>query len=209
MVRFGRAISVLMVACGLLSAETRFGLPVAALEKPKRLRAVELTGNKFALAQKGDLAVAAVVYGGPERYFVDVAVSNRRTSAVTLADDFVRFHKNGSSVPYRDTLAVAAQLRDVAARPAPRVAAAKVTPANFKQQAAVEQQRALIEKGKEMERAFATHVAAFAHERQSLHLGPGKMTLYTYVFEPDDRDVLPFELCIVAGDEEFLFEYKK
>src|SRR5262245_56726857 len=105
MFRLCRTICVLLASAGILAAaESRFGLPVANLEKPKQFRFIDLTGNKFAMAEKNGVVVAAVAYGGPDRYYVDVAVSNRGTKPIALSDDFVRFHKNGSAIPMRNTL---------------------------------------------------------------------------------------------------------
>jgi hypothetical protein len=205
MVRLGKFICLLVSSCGLLAAESRFGLPVATLETPKSFRFLDLTDNKFAMAERGGIVVATVVYGGPWRYFVDVAVSNRGNKPVTLVGDFVRFHKNGTAVAASDTRMIAAELQNALEIPA----APKVTPASFAGNIKAIQERAVLEKEREQKQGMATHVSAFAHEKQSLELAPGKMTMYTYVFTAPDRDKMGFELCIVAGDEEFKYEYKK
>lgn len=204
MVRLGKVICLLVASCGLLAAESRFGLPVASLENPKPFRFIDLTENKFAMTQRGDLVVATVVYGGPWRYFVDVAVSNRGTKPVMLVDDFVRFHKNGTAVAASDTRMVAAELQQALGLPAP-----KVTAVTFAGNIKAIQERAVLEKERAQKQDMVTHISAFAHEKQSLELAPGKMTMYTYVFNAPDREKMGFELCIVAGEEEFKYEYKK
>src|SRR3954471_2420791 len=106
----GNCICLLVFSCGLLAAESRFGLPVANLEAPKSFQFLELTDNKFAVAQKAGVVIATAVYGGPWRYYVDVAVSNKSSQTITLADDFVRFHKNGTAVASTDTRLIAAEM---------------------------------------------------------------------------------------------------
>ncbi len=205
MVRLGKFIGLMVASCGLLAAEVRFGLPVASLENSKPFRFIDLTDNKFAMAQRGDIVVATVVYGGPWRYFVDVAVSNRGSKPVTLVDDFVRFHKNGTAVAASNTRMIAAELQ----RGIEMAAAPKVTPVTFAGNVKAIQERAALEKEREQKQDMVTHVSAFAHEKQSLELAPGKMTMYTYVFNAPDREKMGFELCIVAGEQEFKYEYKK
>lgn len=205
MVRFGKVICLFVSSCGLLAAESRFGLPVASLENPKPFRFIDLTDNKFAMLERGGIVIATTVYGGPWRYFVDVAVSNRGYKPVTLVGDFVRFHKNGTAVAATDTRMVAAELQKAFEMPT----APKVTAVNFAGNIKAIQERAILQKENEQKQDMITHLSAFAHEKQSLELAPGKMTMYTYVFNAPDRDKMGFELCIVAGDEEFKYEYKK
>jgi hypothetical protein len=206
MFRMGRCICLLAFSCGLLAAETRFGLPVANLETPKAFHFLELTDNKFAVAQKSDIVIATAVYGGPWRYFVDVAINNKSSHTVTLADDFVRFHKNGTAVAATDTRLIASELQK-SFEQTQRVPALADGPNSFG--AAAIQQRALAEKEKKEKQDLITHVKAFAHENQSLVLAPGKMTMYTFVFNAPDREKMDFELCVEAGDAEVKYEYKK
>jgi hypothetical protein len=201
---FGKLTFLLIASSWLAAAESRFGLPVAGLETPKEFRFLELTGNKFAMAQHGDAVVAAVVYGGPWRYFVDVAVSNRGTKPLRLVEDFARFHKNGTAVAPTDTRMIAAEMQRALEQ-----GSAKVTPANYAGDLKAMQQRAVLAKEQNEKRDLITHVSAFAREKQSLELAPGKMTLYTFVFHAPDRDKMGFELCVVAGDSEFKYEFKK
>jgi hypothetical protein len=208
MVRLVKFISVLIAACGLLAAESRFGLPVANLETPKSFQFLELTENKFAMNQKSGLVVGTVVYGGPWRYFVDVAVSNRGSEPVTLAPDFVRFHKNGTAVAFSNTPMVAAELQRALDQTSV-AAAPKVSAATFAGNVQVIQQRAAMEKERAQKQSLIAHVSTFAHEKQSLELAPGKMTLYTFVFQAPDRDKMGFEMCVYAGDDEFKYEFKK
>ncbi len=198
----GKNICLLVLSCGLLAAETRFGLPVANLENSKSFRPLDLTDNKFAMAQRNDIVVATVVYGGPWRYFVDVAVSNRSTKPIRLAEDFVRFHKNGTAVAASDTRSIAAEVQKALAPPKPTVA-------NYAGNIKAIQERALWEKENGLKQSLVTHLSAFAHEKQSLDLLPGKMTMYTYVFNAPDGDKMGFELCVWAGEEEFKYEFKK
>jgi len=191
-----------------MSAESRFGLPVANLETPKSFHFLELTDNKFAVAQKSGVVVATAVYGGPWRYFVDVAVSNTGSQTVKLAEDFVRFHKNGTAVAASDTRMVVAELQK-ALDQTPVNAAPKVTPATFQASVQAGQQRATLAKERDLKQALVAHVAAFAHEKQSLELQGGKMTMYTFVFNAPDREKMGFELCVYAGDDEFKYEFKK
>jgi len=207
MVRSSKWICLVISTCGLLAAETRFGLPVANLEKPKSFQLLELTDNKFAMAQRNNLAVATVVYGGPWRYFVDVAVSNRGSKPVQLPEDFVRFHKNGTAVAFTDTRMVAAELQQALLQTVP--VAPKVTVATFQANAQAVQARAQVEKERAQKQELITHIRTFAHEKQSLELAPGKTTLYTFVFSAPDREKMGFELCVNAGDDEFKYEYKK
>lgn len=204
MVRLGKIFGLLGLSCGLLAAESRFGLPVASLETPKSFHFLELTDNKFAMNQHGGMVVAAVVYGGPWRYFVDVAVSNRGNKPVTLVDDFVRFHKNGTAVAASMTPMIAAELQRSLDQ-----TTAKPQPVNFAGNICAIQERAALAEERAQKQDLITHVSAFAHEKQSLELEPGKMTMYTYVFHTPDRDKMGFELCVVAGEEEFKFEFKK
>ncbi len=208
MLRLGKCICLLISACGLLSAESRFGLPVANLETPKSFHFLELTDNKFAVAQKFGVVVATAVYGGPWRYFVDVAVSNNGSQTVRLADDFVRFHKNGTAVAASDTRMVAVELQR-ALDQTPAKPASKVTPAAYVPNARDIQERVFLEKERTQKQDLITHLAGFAHEKQSLELAPGKMTMYTFVFNAPDRGKMGFELCVYAGDNEFKYEFKK
>ena len=202
MVRLGKIICLLVSSCGLLAAESRFGLPVANLETPKSFRSLDLTDNKFAMSQRSDVVVAAIVYGGPWRYFVDVAVSNRGSKPLRLAEDFVRFHKNGTAVAASDTRVIAAEVQKTINLP-------KATPVNFAGNIKAIQERAALEKENEQRQDLITHLSAFAHEKQSLELASGKMTMYSFVFSAPDRDKMGFELCVWAGDEEFKYEFKK
>jgi hypothetical protein len=195
-------ICLFVSSCGLLAAESRFGLPVANLESPKSFHFLDLTDNKFAMAQRSDVVVATVVYGGPWRYFVDVAVSNRGLHPVHLADDFVRFHKNGTAVAASDTRMIASELQKSLEVP-------KAVPVNFAGNIKAIQERAATEKDHAQQQGLITHLSAFAHEKQSLELAPGKMTMYTFVFSAPDRDKMSFELCVWAGEDEFKYEFKK
>lgn len=203
MVKVRKIAGLLICSCGLLAAESRFGLPVAGLENSKSFNALDLTGNKFAMAQRGGVVVAAVVYGGPWRYFVDVAVSNRGPKPLQLARDFVRFHKNGTAVAFSDTRSIAAELAK-AVELSPKLLAVNLA-TNVKAM----QERAALADEREKKEQLATHVSAFAHENQSLTVAAGQMTLYTYVFDAPDRDKMGFELCIVAGEEDFKYEFRK
>jgi hypothetical protein len=131
MLRLGKFICLLVPSCGLLAAESRFGLPVANLETPKSYKFLELTDNKFAVTQKFGIVIATVVYGGPWRYYVDVAVSNTGSQPVKLTDDFVRFQKNGTSVAFSDTRMIAAELQkalDTTGSIGPKVTTASYVP---------------------------------------------------------------------------------
>jgi hypothetical protein len=205
MSRMGKSFSLLILSCGLLAAETRFGLPVANLEFPKSFHFLELTANKFAVSQRSDIVVATTVYGGPWRYFVDVAINNKSTQTIQLADDFVRFHKNGTAIAATDTHMIASEIQRVMEQ-AQTVAARQNGPANFG--AAALQQRAVAEKDQKDTQNLVTHLTAFAHEKESLTLAPGKMTMYTFVFSAPDREKMPFELCIEAADTEFVYQFK-
>ncbi len=206
MLRMGKCFSALILSCGLLAAESRFGLPVANLETPKAFRFLELTDNKFAVSEKSDVVIATAVYGGPWRYFVDVAVNNRGTHPLQLADDFVRFHKNGTAVASTDTRVIAAEMQKSLDQ-SQTVATRSSGPPSFG--TAAIQQRAQADQERKDKQSLITHVKAFAHETQSLTLAPGKMTMYTFVFSAPDRDKMDFELCVEAGDAEFKYEYKK
>jgi hypothetical protein len=144
------------------------------------------------------------VYGGPWRYYVDVAVSNSGSQTVRLAEDFVRFHKNGTSVAATDTKLVVSELqRAFEAQGSAPVAA----PVAFS--TAAIQKRVQEEKERKDKQDLITHVKAFAHENQSLDLAPGKRTMYTFVFNAPDREKMDFELCIEAGESEFKYQFKK
>ena len=204
--RVGQNICLLVFSCGLLAAETRFGLPVANLETPKAFRSLELTGNKFAVSQKSDLVVAANVYGGPWRYYVDVALNNRSNHTIQLADDFVRFQKNGTAVAPTNTSTIVGELAASLAH-SKTVAARTDGPTPFGSAALL--QRAQADQERKRAEEFVAHVKAFAHEAQPLTLAPGKMTMYTFVFSAPDRERMDFSICVWAGDEEFEFAYKK
>jgi hypothetical protein len=206
--RLCNLVVVLFVSCGLVSAESRYGQPVANLENPKTFRFLDLTNNKFVIAEKYGVLVATVVYGGPQRYFVDVAVSNRGSQTFKLVEDFVRFHKNGTAVAFLDTRVVAAELQKALDQPV-AASSSKVTPATFLASAQAEQKRLNMEKERATKQEFATHIAAFAHEKQSLELAPGKTTMFTFVFESPDKDKMGFELCVYVGDDEFKYAFKK
>ncbi|MEO5924425.1 MAG: hypothetical protein ABIR70_11420 [Bryobacteraceae bacterium] len=195
-----------ILSCGLLAAESRFGLPVASLETPRSFRFLELTDNKFAVSEKSDVVVATTVYGGPWRYFVDVAVNNHSNQTIQLADDFVRFHKNGTAVAATDTRLIVAELQK-GLEQTKTVAARAVSPASFG--TAALRERALAEQERKDRESLVLHGKTFAHENQSLTLAPGKMTMYTFVFNAPDREKMDFELCVWAGDAEFKYEYKK
>ena len=155
MVRLGKIICLLVLSCGLLAAESRFGLPVANLETPKSFHFLDLTDNKFAMTQRSNIVVATVVYGGPWRYFVDVAVSNRGTKPVKLADDFVRFHKNGTAVAFSDTRMIVDELQKSLAIP-------RATPVNFAGNIKAIQERAAMDKEHAQQQDLITHISAFA-----------------------------------------------
>jgi len=205
MSRMGNCICLLVISCGLAAAETRFGLPVENLETPKSFQFLELTDNKFAVAQKPGVVIATAVYGGPWRYYVDVAVSNKSSQSITLPDDFVRFHKNGTAVASTDTRLIVAEMQKAFELTQP-VSARSDGPNSFG--TAALQQRAQAEKERKEKQDLITHVKAFAHENQSLTLAPGKMTMYTFVFNAPDREKMAFELCVEAGDAEVKYEYK-
>ncbi len=206
MCRVGQNICLLFISCGLLAAETRFGLPVASLETPKAFHYLELTDNKFAVAQKSDVVVATTVYGGPWRYYVDVAINNRSGKTIQLVDDFTRFHKNGTAVAPTDTRLIVGELQK-GFEQSQTVAARADGPASFGMAAL--QQRAQADKEKKEKQGLLDHVKAFAHETQALTLPPGKMTMFTFVFNAPDRERMDFELCVWAADTEFLFEFKR
>ena len=206
MCRVGQSICLLVFSCGLVAAETRFGLPVANLQTPKAFRSMELTGNKFAVSQKSDIVVATSVYGGPWRYFVDIAISNRSTHAIQFADDFVQFHKNGTAIAPSDTRLIVGELQR-SLEQTRTVAARADGPTPFGSAALL--QRAQADQDRKLAEDLVTHVKTFAHEGQALTLAPGKMTMFTFVFSAPDRERMDFGLCVWAADNEFEFEYKK
>ncbi len=167
---------------------------------------MELTGNKFAVSQKSDIVVATSVYGGPWRYFVDVAISNRSTRAIQLGDDFVQFQKNGTAVAPSDTRMIAGELQK-SLEQAKTVAARADGPTQFGSAALL--QRAQADQDRKHAEELVTHVRTFAHEAQPQTLAPGKMTMYTFVFSAPDRERMDFELCVWAADTEFEFAFKK
>jgi hypothetical protein len=195
--------------CGLLlpgilaATDHRFGLPLSGLDNAHEFLNLDLTGTNLVVGHRRQMVVAAVAYGGPERYYIDVAISNGGKETVTLAEDFVRFHKNGTSYPPLDTRKVASDLQEAAAAPPLRASTVAVS----KEKAA--EQQARLDKAKDDQKAIAAHVKLYAHEKQSLALTPGNMTVYTFAFEPGDREPMPFELCVVVGDDEFKFEYRQ
>jgi len=81
-----------------LNAARRFGRPIVALENPKDYQYVNLDDVKFPVLSSAQYTVSCLVYRGTEYYYVEVAVQNRTSQAVTLSPGFLDFSKPGYTV---------------------------------------------------------------------------------------------------------------
>jgi len=181
--------------------EVRFGMPVEKLVSPGEFRLADLDGNRFAVIERDSFSVACIAYGGPQRYFFEVKVANRSNSSLVLDRRFVTIDPS-DSVVRADTLAVAGEIEDAANRPRSRPIPA---PPN------VEPTVTAIEAtARARGQAFASHLATFAHENQTLTLEPGEARLYVFVFDQlDGKKTTGFAVVVRLGPDNFLFPYKR
>src|ERR1035437_1961428 len=179
--------------------EVRFGMQVEKLASPKEFRLANLDGNRFAVLERESSSVSCIMYGGPQRHFVEVKIANRSSSPIVLDRRFVTIDPGESVVP-AEALAVAAEVRDRANIPPSRPIK---PPPNVEPILAAMEASARI-----AGQAFASHLATFAQENQSMTLEPGQARLYVFVFDQLDRkNTGGFAVVVRVGSDTFLFPY--
>src|SRR5258708_4937273 len=115
-----RAVALLLLMLSRpIIGEVRFGMHVEKLASPRDFRLVGLDGNRFAVLERESVSVACIVYGGPQRHFVEVKLANRSGSPLLLDRRFVTIDGGDSVVP-TNTLTVAAVIRESANMPPSR-----------------------------------------------------------------------------------------
>jgi len=223
-------VAVTLLLCGIASAETRFGRPVAKLAHPKQFGFFTLDDNRFPFLEKGSLAVSCMTYLGTKRYYVEIGIVNRSDAPVNLQNGFVSFTKPGYTVLLTDTIASATDVWTSvsgATPPPPPIgptstdprtattvvnvaAAATVSnPASGWQALgeAIAARRYCNAQGRDQR--FAVYLATFAHERQEMTIQPGKAGMYIFTFVQMKQKAAPFEVRVSVGPETFVFPYKE
>jgi hypothetical protein len=186
-----------VVALGQL----RFGFPVEKLAQPAEFGRVQLDGNGFAVLDRGSIRLACIVYGTIQRRFVEINVSNLAPVPLSLEANFVRIAEAGDSTVPVNTLSVASSIVQGATTPAVRPIS---PPPNVEPMIT-----AMEASSRSSAMVFANHLAAFAHESQSILIGPGESRIYVFVFDQLSRKRSPFTVLVRVGDDSFRFPYRR
>ena len=88
-------------------AEKRFDREVIKVENQAQYAIIKIDDVKYPVLERGPLAISTLVYKGTLRYYVEITITNHRTSEMNIAPDFVAFSKPGYSAYRTDTVAAA------------------------------------------------------------------------------------------------------
>lgn len=180
-----RPLLVALILSALpLSAEYRFGLKVAQAKLSASQFFSKIDGNQFVNVKGDDYLASTIVYGGPQRYFVEVKITNEGMSKMEFDRRFVTMLPSENILSLSTEITAAEIQLQKAIIPKKKFSEPKVN-------AQLRELLDTIESNREQKRLqlanmFASHLLQFSHESQSLSLDPGESRLYIFVFRDMD-----------------------